>query len=302
MASTRSSGSTWPANDATAPGGRSPSHSDCDRGRRWAALGGRGPGPRRPRTVMSLMGWSSAEMASRYQHVTGAIRQDVARQVDSLIWQARGGSAEGVAPVGTSMVPVRRDTLATILNLAEAGLAHAGRPPRQAHARPSGRSASYSQQVPANAARATRWRPREKRIETIFETTQCPEVGARPAKLGGASRHSRSAWRRMGDSNSRGVAPNTLSNNADRRSPPFAAVRTCTDVLRVAASERLRTRMNETTFEPSRTTGRCQQRGPHPAACTVPVLVSSPAGPAAGGAGRRGTAVIIAGWLICPRR
>ena len=32
---------------------------------------------------MSLMGWSSAEMAAPYQHVTDTIRQDVARQVDS---------------------------------------------------------------------------------------------------------------------------------------------------------------------------------------------------------------------------
>jgi hypothetical protein len=32
-------------------------------------------------------------------------------------------------------------------------------------------------------------------------------------------------WRRMRDSNSRGVAPNTLSNNADQRSPAVATVR-----------------------------------------------------------------------------
>jgi hypothetical protein len=35
----------------------------------------------------------------------------------------------------------------------------------------------------------------------------------------------RSAWRRMGDSNSRGVAPNTLSNNADLCPPGSATVR-----------------------------------------------------------------------------
>jgi hypothetical protein len=46
------------------------------------------------RTVMSLMGWSSADMAARYQHVTDTIRQDVARQVDGLIWQARGTAAD----------------------------------------------------------------------------------------------------------------------------------------------------------------------------------------------------------------
>jgi len=32
-------------------------------------------------------------------------------------------------------------------------------------------------------------------------------------------------WRRMRDSNSRGVAPNTLSNNAHQRSPASATVR-----------------------------------------------------------------------------
>jgi integrase len=70
------------------------------------------------RAVMSLMGWSSAEMAARYQHVTDTIRKDVARQVDTLIWQDRdAGSA--------STVPVDRGVLASILRLAELGLAHA---------------------------------------------------------------------------------------------------------------------------------------------------------------------------------
>ena len=71
------------------------------------------------RTVMSLMGWSSAEMAARYQHVTDTIREGVARQVDSLIWQARG------AVTSESIVPVRRSSLTAILRLAELGLIHA---------------------------------------------------------------------------------------------------------------------------------------------------------------------------------
>jgi integrase len=71
------------------------------------------------RTVMSLMGWSSADMAARYQHVTDTIRQDVARQVDGLIWQARGTAADD----GT--IPVSRASLAAILRLAELGLVHA---------------------------------------------------------------------------------------------------------------------------------------------------------------------------------
>jgi hypothetical protein len=81
------------------------------------------------RTVMSLMGWSSAEMAARDQHVTDTIRQDVARQVDSLIWRVRGGvdTADGDAPgegggtAGEPIVPVDRRSLATILDLAELG-------------------------------------------------------------------------------------------------------------------------------------------------------------------------------------
>jgi hypothetical protein len=73
------------------------------------------------RTVMSLMGWSSAEMAARYQHVTDTIRQEVARQVDDLIWQARGEADPGDSD---RTVQVDRDVLAMILRLAELGLAH----------------------------------------------------------------------------------------------------------------------------------------------------------------------------------
>jgi integrase len=67
------------------------------------------------RTVMSIMGWSSADMVARYQHITDEIRRDVARQVDSLIWEVREDGGE---------VAVKRDALAAILPLAEAGLAH----------------------------------------------------------------------------------------------------------------------------------------------------------------------------------
>ncbi len=73
------------------------------------------------RTVMSLMGWSSAEMAARYQHVTDTIRQEVARQVDDLLWQARGEADHGDSD---RTVQVDRDALAMILRLAELGLAH----------------------------------------------------------------------------------------------------------------------------------------------------------------------------------
>lgn len=71
------------------------------------------------RTVMSLMGWSSAEMTVRYQHVTDTIRQEVAGQVDVLIWQARDTAT------GEATVPVSRGSLTALLRLAELGLVHA---------------------------------------------------------------------------------------------------------------------------------------------------------------------------------
>ncbi|MFK4188208.1 tyrosine-type recombinase/integrase [Streptomyces sparsogenes] len=40
------------------------------------------------RAVMSLMGWSTTAMAARYQHMVDAVRTDIARQVDGLIWQS----------------------------------------------------------------------------------------------------------------------------------------------------------------------------------------------------------------------
>ncbi len=73
---------------------------------------------------MSLMGWSSAEMATRYQHVTDAIRQDVARRVDGLIWRTRDGAAGDRA--SAECVLVDPGVLAVILELAEAGLANVG--------------------------------------------------------------------------------------------------------------------------------------------------------------------------------
>ncbi len=37
---------------------------------------------------MAIMGWSSAEMAARYQHVLDSIRKGVADQVGGLLWDA----------------------------------------------------------------------------------------------------------------------------------------------------------------------------------------------------------------------
>lgn len=36
---------------------------------------------------MGLMGWSTTAMAARYQHMVDAVRTDIARQLDGLIWK-----------------------------------------------------------------------------------------------------------------------------------------------------------------------------------------------------------------------
>jgi integrase len=43
------------------------------------------------RAVMGLMGWSTTAVAARCQHITGAVRGDVAERIGGLIW----GSAAG---------------------------------------------------------------------------------------------------------------------------------------------------------------------------------------------------------------
>ena len=72
-------------------------------------------------TVMSLMGWSSGSMAARYQHVTDAMRSQVASQVGDLIWQAAPGPEPAPA-----MLLVRRDALAVALAAAEQGITRHG--------------------------------------------------------------------------------------------------------------------------------------------------------------------------------
>lgn len=42
------------------------------------------------RTVMDLMGWATTAMAARYQHITDPIRQDVAKRLGGLLWEAAG--------------------------------------------------------------------------------------------------------------------------------------------------------------------------------------------------------------------
>jgi Phage integrase family len=63
-------------------------------------------------TVMSLMGWSSESMAARYQHVTDAMRSQVAGQLGELIW-------DSAASADQALVTVRYDSLAAVLAVAE---------------------------------------------------------------------------------------------------------------------------------------------------------------------------------------
>jgi Phage integrase family len=76
-------------------------------------------------TVMSLMGWSSEAMAARYQHVTDALRSQVASQVGDLIWDSATGDDDS-API-----MVRRNSLAAILAAIEECIAshHVGSDP-----------------------------------------------------------------------------------------------------------------------------------------------------------------------------
>ncbi len=76
-------------------------------------------------TVMSLMGWSSESMAARYQHVTDALRSQVASQVGELIWESATSNDE-LAPI-----TIRRGSLAAILDAVEDCIAshHAGSHP-----------------------------------------------------------------------------------------------------------------------------------------------------------------------------
>lgn len=49
------------------------------------------------RVVMSLMGWSHSSMAARYQHLTAAIRADVAERVGGLLWVTSETATETTA-------------------------------------------------------------------------------------------------------------------------------------------------------------------------------------------------------------
>lgn len=57
------------------------------------------------RAVMGLMGWSTTAMAARYQHMVDAVRADVARQVDGLIWKAGADRPDDDDGAAGALVP-----------------------------------------------------------------------------------------------------------------------------------------------------------------------------------------------------
>jgi len=46
------------------------------------------------RAVMDVMGWSNAAMVRRYSHVTGRLRRDIARRLDTYLWTANETQTE----------------------------------------------------------------------------------------------------------------------------------------------------------------------------------------------------------------
>ncbi|MFH8891256.1 tyrosine-type recombinase/integrase [Streptomyces sp. NPDC017949] len=57
------------------------------------------------RAVMGLMGWSTTAMAARYQHMVDAVRTDVARQVDGLIWKTEADRPDDDDGAAGALVP-----------------------------------------------------------------------------------------------------------------------------------------------------------------------------------------------------
>ena len=108
-------------------------------------------------TVMSLMGWSSEAMAARYQHVTAALRSQVASQVGELIWKPAGDSTA----TGTLMVPAA--ALANVLAAAEQCAEH--------HQEPGQPSADLIAAIAAlRTAQDRAGQPSENPTETKTET------------------------------------------------------------------------------------------------------------------------------------
>jgi hypothetical protein len=155
---------------------------------------------------MSLMGWSSGSMAARYQHVTDAMRSEVASQVGELIWTP-------AADARKDRLTVRPEELAVLLAAARDCLAR--------HEDPNDRAELRAALAELDASLAAAAVPSGTPTETKLRQREVGDHEQEPAALHRAW----SGWRRMGDSNPRGLAPNTLSNNVARCSPLAATVR-----------------------------------------------------------------------------
>jgi integrase len=57
------------------------------------------------RAVMGLMGWSTTAMTARYQHMVDAVRTDIARQVDGLIWKPETDEPDDDDGAAGALVP-----------------------------------------------------------------------------------------------------------------------------------------------------------------------------------------------------
>jgi integrase len=112
-------------------------------------------------TVMSLMGWSSGSMAARYQHVTDALRSQVASQVGELIWKPIAGQS------GQNPVVVSRRSLAAMLTAAVDCA--------ECHHAPGGRTDELLAAI-ADVRAALADAPRETTNETETETTRSQEA------------------------------------------------------------------------------------------------------------------------------
>ena len=163
--------------------------------------------------------------------MTDAMRSQVASQVGDLIWNPPAGPGDRAA------VTVPSDSLAAVLAGAEKCVAsHRDR-------------ARQSAEVLAALAELRAALPDAAHSKTANETKL--RQGGRPKDEQDrpASCRRRSDARRMRDSNSRGVAPNTLSKCAPHGSRPSATVRDLGFRFLVCAPEHPRTQANETTNE-----------------------------------------------------
>ena len=212
-------------------------------------------------TVMSLMGWSSESMAARYQHVTDALRSQVASQVGELIWDS-AAKDDDQAPL-----MVHRGSLAAVLAAVEECIAGH-------HGSTGPRTDLLAALADLRAALPPSSGPVETSNETKTETRRADRRMNANNPLSGIAGQQRWRW----DLNPRRGCPLTrfrvLRIAVHHRPPVFV---TSADRMPTVAGERLRTGVNEPETEP-----RAWRRG----AAADRVLTWSGLWPSAGTDGR----------------